>query len=150
MRKLSSILFAVLLMLTIGTMVQTASAETNQLIVRKTLKFVKPLTSTVTVPLSGHLSAGQVDSYGPWDGGVTEIVVQIYWTPTNKNMKVNFWDETHLVCYNTDPEYSGGYANINFFVPSGHTNCKWSISIWGKLSGQETIDYHGYAYIIRA
>jgi len=147
MKKKSSLLFAIILVLTASSLVQTVHSETDQLNAREIEDY--GILETVTVPISGTLTAGDpIDIYGTWDGGVDKIIVQISWTPSGEPIRVGFYDVTHSTLYYTNYLY-GGYAYVTFFVPAGHPNCKWQVWIWGpELTGQDTIQYHGYIYII--
>ncbi len=113
MRKLSSILITILLMLVASSMIQIVLGEPSQLTTRITQDY--SILETGTVPILGTLTANDPsDTYGTWGGGVTKISMQIYWTPYNKGIYVGFYDVTHNTLYYTGPIY-GGATFVTFF-----------------------------------
>jgi hypothetical protein len=151
MRKLSSIFLVVILMLAFSSTAQVVRCETEQVSAK-----VKPLSGTVTVPISGDLNPEAGYSwkwYGPWGGAgskITKIIVQFSWTPTSCGAAAMIYDvQTHYwVDYPPNGGFLyGGYYSHAFFITGSSQYDQWEVGITAKTNGV-WMHFNGYIYII--
>ena len=88
--------------------------------------------------VSGSLSPGYIDAYGPysWTSG-SSVSESARWTPTNQNIYLGIYD----LAQQTGPflPVSGGSGSVSITVP--WTGSQWTHAIYNPASNPNPVDY---------
>lgn len=110
----------------------------------QTVKAVE-IKSTETIPISGTLTPSKpTDAYGPWDR-ITQITVQICWTPTFKDVWISIVDiDTGA---SNSKKCTGGTGNVNFPPPVDGSH-NHNITIHYDLDPDNPVSYSGTIWVV--